>query len=250
MTRPKEPIFMYIGFIDDSGSTGSNLTDPDSKYQVIGGPIIEDRRYLGIEAVLLSGAQDVFGEQEEEDWEKFEFKACDLFHCHPPFDKLGPEKCLKLMQESLEWMRGLKIPIIYGAVDKVRLNNQVYKSAKPADMAFRLYLDSIGRWFEQKFVEQEPAKGILICDDSRKSGIRHTIELVFRELRKKPQNRMSFGLTQYLFDDMYFGDSKNSTGIQMADLCVFAIARNLAHKPDKGLFDIIKDNIFETSMFP
>jgi len=39
----------------------------------------------------------------------------------------------------------------------------------------------------------------------------------------------------YLHDDMYFGDSRFSVGIQLADLCGYVIAKHLANDPDPDL---------------
>ncbi len=50
---------------------------------------------------------------------------------------------------------------------------------------------------------------------------------------------------------MYFGSSKNSVGLQLADVCVYFIARHLAGKPDsEGFYDTIKDQIAFSEVYP
>lgn len=50
--------------------------------------------------------------------------------------------------------------------------------------------------------------------------------------------------TSNLLDDMYFGDSADSVGIQAADMCAFLVRRHLAGKQDSEWpFKIIEPHI-------
>jgi hypothetical protein len=50
---------------------------------------------------------------------------------------------------------------------------------------------------------------------------------------------------------MYFGDSADSIGIQMADMCAFLINRHLAEKQDsEWLFKIIEPLIYSEMVRP
>jgi Protein of unknown function (DUF3800) len=50
-----------------------------------------------------------------------------------------------------------------------------------------------------------------------------------------------------LIDDMYFGDSADSVGIQAVDMCAFLIRRHLAGKEDsEWLYKIIEPNVTGT----
>jgi hypothetical protein len=254
----EERIFMYIGYIDDSGSTGTNLDDPHAPFQVIGGPIIRDRAYSGIELTLSSLVERLVPEDQ---WDSFEFHAADLFYAREPFDKIGREKCRELMAQALAWIEKFKVPIIYGAVDKAKLRSQIYRTANPVDIAFELYLGSIWKWFDKIYRhEKESPTGILICDDAgkrkaddegRRRDMRGIIERAFRRNRTKPRGASTSGISMFLFDDIYFGNSRTSVGIQLADICVYFIARHLAQSAESEVFyGIIKDQIFESEVFP
>jgi hypothetical protein len=251
--------FMYIGYIDDSGSTGSNCQDRDSRFQVIGGPIIYERLYVAGEFSVASWKHELGMEGDE--WASFEFHACDMFHCNGAFEKLGREHCRDLLAGALKWLRHVEAPIIYGAVDKSELSKRVYRSANPVDIAFSLYLASLDKWLEAKGEEvvdsfpdnptdQDTERipvGVLIADDSgKRKDIRHTIEESYRRHRRENVSRW---LT--LWDDVYFGNSSHSLGIQLADICAYFIARHLAGKADaEGFYNIIKDQICEPQIFP
>lgn len=59
----------------------------------------------------------------------------------------------------------------------------------------------------------------------------------------RPPNYDS-GKTWHLHDDIYFGDSKNSIGIQLADLCGFVIRRHLeGDLAVAGFYDIMSNQI-------
>jgi hypothetical protein len=84
----------------------------------------------------------------------------------------------------------------------------------------------------------------LIADTSKKD-VTTPMQRVFHDIRKgwnKPKSEEIADL--YLLDDIYFGDSKTSFGIQLADICVYTIARFMAGKPDiVGFYDIIRGQI-------
>jgi Protein of unknown function (DUF3800) len=55
----------------------------------------------------------------------------------------------------------------------------------------------------------------------------------------------------YFHDDMYFGDSKYSIGIQLADLCAFFIAKHLEKKPEaEGFYGLISSQIVFSKAHP
>jgi hypothetical protein len=257
---------LYISYVDDSGSSGTNLEDRQVPFQVIGGPLIEDTIYSRLQLAL---ATEIFNLVPRDDWESFEFHAADLFRAKPPFDRLGAEKCGQLLERALGVIKEYNLPVICGSVDKANLKTQLYRTADPADMAFELYLQSLQEWLEKNSTDQfSVARGLLICDDvrlhkqddsrkddpERKGDLRYRIEQAFRRNKTRPISisfdnniEKSAGIDRfstYLFDDIYFGDSKNSIGLQLADICVYFVARNLASRSDsRGFYDIIKDQL-------
>ena len=56
---------------------------------------------------------------------------------------------------------------------------------------------------------------------------------------------MSKGLYEHLHDGMYFGNSSESAGIQLTDMCCFIIHRHLEGKQDtEELYKSIEPQIF------
>jgi hypothetical protein len=248
MTPPREKR-MFLGYVDDSGSSGKADTSVSAPYQLIGGPVLDGDDYTGYEYVLNSHVEQLVPESQ---WENFEFHACEMFTASGVFAEIGVTKCHELMQNALELVRDCKFPIIYGAVNRDSLDQELYRTADPIDIAFRLYLKSLESWFKSQGV---PKNGLLIVDNSR-SHVRKSITEVFYRHRRRGVGKSNEGsfphaLNNYLLDDIYFGDSKNSMGIQLADICVCFISGHLRGKAEaEGFYKIIEKSIYEHTMFP
>lgn len=245
MVKPLEATLMFIGYIDDSGSTGMNLADPESQYQVIGGPVVRGYDNQALETILTDELSSKISDQA---WEDFEFHASDMFYARGEFKELGIEKCHDLLQESLQWIETFGCPILCGAINKWALRDQVYQSARPLDMAFRLYLKEVNTWI----TKGEGSGDILLISDSfqskKQGGFQKQITETFYSLRKNPSTS---GQYQHLFSDIYFGDSKRSFGIQMADVCCYFVARHLSNHADSEPFYKIIENLVQPfEVFP
>jgi hypothetical protein len=66
---------MFLGYVDDSGSSGKADTSVSAPYQLIGGPVLDGDDYTGYEYVLNSHVEQLVPESQ---WENFEFHACEM----------------------------------------------------------------------------------------------------------------------------------------------------------------------------
>jgi hypothetical protein len=82
---------------------------------------------------------------------------------------------------------------------------------------------------EDWFAVNAPGElGLMICDDTQNKSHKSAMQNAFHMLRSRMRSMASSrGKLAHLHDDMYFGDSKWSLGIQMADMCSFLIMRHL-----------------------
>jgi len=232
-----------IVYLDDSKQDKIR----DKKFQVIGAVIIPDDIFYDIEQDL---GYYVYETVSEELLETFEFHASDLWQGNPPFDIISAPERRRLFSEFVKILDEQKISIVYGAVDLCRLYGTIYASSNVIDMAFRLCAHALEDWFMQKSPD---TFGLLICDDDRtNSKTKNAITNAFRQyrhfVRGSPPER---GLLAHIHDDMYFGDSKFSVGIQMADVCTFLISRHLAGYDDtEEMYKRIEPLIFRGTIEP
>jgi hypothetical protein len=92
----------------------------------------------------------------------------------------------------------------------------------------------------------------MIADNCTNKDVRNEMEKAFLDaVRKDQAGKWPDGLGLHVFDELYFGNSKNSLGLQIADMCMYIVARNLAKKPDvEGFYSIIKEQVFNPKQFP
>lgn len=249
---------MHIGFIDDSGSTG-RILDNKRPFQLVGGPLIKDEYYTTLELALAVTIQDAVP---EEQWDSFEFHAEEMFKAErSPYRDLGQTQCHQLIMDALMWMGNLELPLLFGAVDRRKLVTTAFLGTDPIGIAFRYYLTSLQEWFEEQSKSSEGTltSGILIADASKgekgddlNKNFRKVLFDTFRRVRAKPHpDTGPTGIASYLVDDIYFGDSKYSAGLQLADLSLYFIGRHLAgDKATDKFYNAIKGLIYRPRGLP
>jgi len=231
---------VHLAYIDDS-RTG----DKKNPFQVMTAVIIEDKDFRSLEVRTGAIAKSIVP---EEKWEQFEeFHAWELYRGCGVFEGVHQTQRFEVIKALLN---GLLVPVIYGAVDKGRLAKTLYSSADPVDMCFQICVEGIEKWLSQL---SPPGLAILIVDDSTDRDIKKALRKSFRKIRQ-PLRAPVFPIGQawHLHDDMYFSDSKESIGIQSADLCGFFINKHLkgTDLAAEGFYKIIEDRIVCSRMEP
>ena len=169
---------MYLAYLDDAGSTGGNLADKNAPFQIVGAVIFPDSVFEAIELLLASTIDDLVPEILRP---SFEFHAADLWARNPPFDCLSKEAAEKLMYECVQTVRSLDLPIIYAAVNKKRLSEQIYSTANPIDIAFRLCVEGIEQWM----CEHDANNMAILIADEGEAKAKNAIKNAFRLYRRK-----------------------------------------------------------------
>lgn len=251
---------MHLAYLDDS-----DTKQKEFKWQVMSAVIVEDSSFKFSEMSMATVIEKLVGL----DTEKFvEFKACELYGGYGPFAGVDLEVRLDAMQHLLAVIAAMGIKVVYGAVNLEALKTEVYGSADPMDICFRKCLAGIRVWADKSLNEQVDAEladvdanyevgnmvhvmlpkmlnnlVVLIvdeCDGKTKSVLQRS----YRNLRPTLACEGHPGITECFHDDLYFGDSKFSIGIQLADLCSYLIARHLEGDIETEVFyQIIEGNI-------
>jgi len=257
---------VYLAYIDDSEFTAKKDQQKSVKptqseqFQVLCAVVVPDHLFAQLEVrfsmYALSGYSlpDSFPPE-------FEFHAHELFHGTGFFAKWEQPRRFAMFERCTDAVSKLMLPVLYGAVDKEKLAKQIYKSANPLDMSFRLCIEQVQKWL----TGGGPSELGLLIADNFDDGKKRNLKQVFREYRRKfsvealevmervhsagtTGSQVSHKIpTSNLIDDMYFGDSRDSIGIQAADMCSFLIRRHLAGKQDsEWLFKMIEGNVLGT----
>jgi hypothetical protein len=129
---------VHIVYIDDAGTTGRDLENPEQPIQVVVAVIIDDLYFTTISSFL----KDLHERVKLLDPESTELHGLDLFR-----------KNKDAMWECLSLVEGLGLPVVYGAVDKPKLATQLYSSADPLTMAIQMCGDGVSDWFHPQVAQ-------------------------------------------------------------------------------------------------
>jgi hypothetical protein len=259
--------FVHLAYLDDS-----NIKRKKPKWQVMSGVIIEDKIFKLTEVGVAIVPELLMPAERMSQFE--EFHACELYGGHGVFDGIDQDLRFEAIERLLATIKFAEIPIVYGAVDLTRLHSEFYASADPADICFRICLEGIDFWAEEDINSKLHAKlgdnienyklenvtphvvnglleelVIVIVDECDKK-VRDTLQQSYRGLRP-PRNVARDKPFSHFHDDMYFGDSRYSIGIQLADLCSYFIARHLdGDNETESFYEMIHPHIVYSKIRP
>ncbi len=248
---------MHLAYLDDSDTKARNR-----KWQVMSAVIIEDQSFKFAEIGVAAQSEQLMG---AENLAKFEeFHACELYGGHGAFEGIDQDRRFEVITRLLKLLQVMEISVVYGAVDLDILKTEIYGSADPVDVCFRKCLAMIGAWADDSMnlhIDAELGNElatvermtevmmprmirnlIILVVDECDGKTKNALQKSFRTLR--PRNLTSL-FSNCFHDDMYFGDSRYSVGIQLADLCSYFIARHLEGDPQiEGFYQIIEPRIY------
>ncbi|HEX9119625.1 MAG TPA: DUF3800 domain-containing protein [Terriglobales bacterium] len=225
---------MYLGYVDDTGN------DEASPVAIMCAVLIDHRLFYQIEDVAGMIIGDLIPEGQMNKFK--EFKAADLFHGHEAFEGIPREKRMAAMFSLLHEIRRFQIPVLYSAVDRAQLEavaaSSVIVSLNPVVAAFKMCLLGIQAWLEAQHGIGE--LGLLICDETEDNFLKANLRSTFRSLRTKrlPPEWKERRLKN-IHDELYFSDSRDSIGIQMADLCAWVVQRSIRSEDVPDLLEEI-----------
>lgn len=224
---------MHLVYCDDS-------REPKKK-QLMTAVILKDSIFQAAEHYMGYIIEKHVPEEKRDD---FEFHASELFHGNPPFEDISAEKAVEIFNYCTTIATEEKIPIIYSCVDIGNLNAGIHGSAAALDVAFRLCLPEIERWFQENAPDE---LGIVICDDCNDGKLKAHLQNSFASKRPRIKVRteeteqeitnieVSRGELPHLHDAMYFGSSGHSKGIQLADVYGYVIKRHILNPGNPAL---------------
>jgi hypothetical protein len=240
--------FVHLAYVDDSGSDGK------TPIVIIGGIVIPGDLFWNLESAVFNAVantvpQDRLGEFNE-------FHAAELYYGHGVFKDTDADTRVGAIQGMLSSLvRFSRLKFIYAAVDKAALARSPFGSANPLDIAFRVCLLGIEAHAQQQHEAPIPPSDVvidpkdlcLVVVDNMDKAVRDQLKASFRQLRRRrhppcedwtENNRL-----WHIHDELYFGDSSDSAGLQLADLCCWVIQQHLRKRIPDDLFKMIKTRI-------
>lgn len=238
--------FMFLAYLDDSGTRQKDK----KKFQVLTAVLINDPEFFDLEREIGATIEDLLPADRFETFE--EFHAFELYGGYGVFEGIDQQIRFDAIEKLLLMVRRYRLPVIYGAVNTKALEDKPYASASPIDIAFRTCAQGISAWMGQNVASKIGNElAILIADDTSDRKIKTDLRQSFRQMRRHIRPPDYNPRLWYVHDDMYFGSSKDSVGIQLADLCGYFIAKHLEGDVSiDGFYQIIADQICNSKVEP
>jgi Protein of unknown function (DUF3800) len=215
---PRVNLAVYIAYLDEAG------TSDDETHLVVAGIIVREDQLLECEKQLDAVLEKHIPEK---DREGFEFHAHQLFGGRGYFKNKRKWTHVKrqwIIKDVLDSLLLFKLPIIYGAIDKAKHHRKYAIPFDAHDLAFMLFAERVDDWLASNAPFEVC---ILIADETKRDTI---IKSSLRQYRKegipighpkKPRKLHNIA------DAIYFANSKDTWGLQVADFCNFFIKRHL-----------------------
>ena len=231
---------MHLVYLDES------ISNREKGYQVVGAILVP-------ESLDLAHLEDVFAfirefEIPDELQKNFEFHTSDLFNGRGIFEKIEHPRAMEIIAKGTRLIGVHGYSLFYGAVDSDKHKCGLFSDAEPITIGFKICLDAVQDWMQI----HAPGEMCLAVFDNVSAKLRQALQQAFRNSRK-PLDTMegSKGKWGNLVDDLYFGDSAFSVGIQAADLCTYLIRRHLNGKKDtEALYQLLGPHIVSAKVVP
>jgi hypothetical protein len=245
---------VFLTYLDDGGK---------GPVKVFGGVVVPDDRFSVLETMSAFIARELIPPERLERFE--EFHASDLFLGVKPFDGIPEEKRYGALRELIQLRNHWGIAYVYSAVDTNELSKSPMRSASWIDSAFFMVACAIDEFIMGDYRQSmralvesglpprsipESPLNLMIVDEQGQQADASRIRSSFRSIRRplvhalEPTGRVptEFRLLNRLqapVDQVLFGNSADSIGLQMADACNWVMWKHLTGE-ETLFFDDLK----------
>lgn len=251
---------MHIAYFDETGIDGYSSV-------VMFGALIVPTGSFGVASVMHHNAvRQILPTGGLDDFQ--EFHASALYLGKEPFEAIDEQKRFLAILTLLAAVRSENMTFIYAAVDRRKFattHPSPFGAIKPLHAAFHLCLLGVEDWATENHSRPGNPPGtkvldwqdtyLCVLDDCRDNNLKNEYRKTYRSLRSKhpfaesPNNRL-----WHAHDDMFFANSTDSLGLQIADLCNYFVRGHLEGIAEKDgvlrLEGLAKKNAFYELIAP
>jgi hypothetical protein len=210
---------MHLIYLDESGNTGVDFTDPHQPIFVLGALLVPEERWLPLETDLTALIDRFYPQPRPAD---FELHATELVNPRGYFRQFTVAQRLEFYREILRVAAQHQLRFVYRSIVKrnfARWLTNAFGSGvliNPHVAAFALVAQVI-----QEHLKSLPGAplGIFISDDNRE--VSPDVEKSIRVLRRD-SSKLRLG---QIIEKGFFIDSRTSLPLQVCDLCTYAARR-------------------------
>jgi hypothetical protein len=237
---------MFFAYTDDSRAKHNGVL-----WQIMATVLVRDSQFRTLEAMLSVVSDNLIPLEKRAQFT--EFKASEMYGGHGLYQGIPKNVRHGAIATLLSFLRDTDIMVVYGALNLNELKKLNLASANPFDVVFRICARGVENWMDkqlewqyQYYIAQDTPnqhiphphqdvpyhhvrlddKALFIVDESGEN--KALLQQTYRQMRRSYRQADDKSELQHVFDDMYFGDSKFSVGIQMADACAYFIGKHVS----------------------
>lgn len=149
----------------------------------------------------------------------FEFHANEIWNAQGHWSGMSPPALLAVLDDLIHVLDELSISVVHASIDKAKLSAR-HAGAYDDNayvLALQFLLEKLDRW------RTDQALRIIIADEAKEHQLR-AVNMV-REMQKWAAGAVPGRRLVSVIDSMHFVDSKDSPGVQLADIVAFMLHR-------------------------
>lgn len=231
---------MHLIYIDESGNTGNNLTDPHQPIFLLAALVVPESQWLVVENSLVAQLDKHFPKRPDD----FEVHANEIINPRGYFRAFSIAQRLDFIGAWLGVARKFELKVIHRAILKKRYAQWLHNaygpgvSINPHNVAFLLITQVVNEYLKQ--AKGSPL-GILIADENHE--VMPDVEKSIRLLRGETGTLK----LSHVIEKGFFIESSKSLLLQLCDLCAYGLRRleeekaGLTVKPiDQNIIPMVK----------
>jgi hypothetical protein len=209
---------MHLIYLDESGNTGKNLTDPHQPIFLLCALVVPESQWLDVEASLVAALDQHFPARPDQ----FEVHANEIINPRGFFRQFSIQQRLDFLQTWLGVAEKFNLRLIHRAIAKKRYARWLLDtygpgvSINPHNVAFLLISQVVNEYLRQS---AGTPLGILIADENHE--IMPDVEKSIRLLRGESG---TLKLSQ-IIEKGFFIESRKSLLLQLCDVCAYGLRR-------------------------
>ena len=240
---------MYLVFLDGSGNTGLNLSDPTSTLYLLMGLAADGGAIRRMEDEMSAILATHFGPASRAPG--FECKGSDLYRGQGPCAAMSPTERVELYGEMVRLLAPHDARLIWAGIDKPRLAARYREPMHPHKLAF-IFLEQV-----ERFLRQRRDFGLIVSDEEKEVE-----QQLLEDLSRYKETGTALGQMplelRCIVDNVHWVKSHNSRMMQLCDCCAYLCQRALRDRGKTSatalavqeLWSVVEERVWRGRVWP
>ncbi len=204
---------MHLLYVDESGKSG--IFDRSQPFYVLGGLVVHETDWQGIERALNARIDDLVPPPRADDWE---LHMSLLYHAKGQFKGMPPETRFALVDAAFDVIEAHGAKLIFVGIDK-QAHYRRYSAPEPVEsLAYRFMIERFNSYVRR----QEDQVGLVVCDEQKQLEAPTR-----REHSRYRRTGTGVDVIDRVIETPFFTPSHWSRMLQIVDVVTFYVARHL-----------------------